>query len=1155
MPTAAAAALVGRYEIGAIIGSGGMGTVLRARDTLNDEIVAIKQLRSEAIVRDPTLLERFAREHAALRTLNHPNIVRVIEAFEHAGDQYLVMEFVSGGSLDVRLQAGNDPLALDYVLRVALDLADALTRVHRLDIVHRDIKPSNVLLAPDGTPRLSDFGVAQQAGYESLTGPSAIVGTLDYLCPEALTGQRLDAGADLWGMGALLFEMLTQRRPFGGDHPAAVLHAIVSSPPLDLESLCPDCPPELIDLTYRLLEKDPAQRVPSARQLGVELERIFQGLRQHPGSSRAQQSRGSHNGGASDTAVKQDDVGRPLPHELTPFIGRDAEVRAITRLLASPETRLVTIRGPGGMGKSRLAREVGRQLALGGADASDPRALLRVEWVELASLDSAELIVPAIAGVLGLMFAPGTPPQEQLLRYLAPRRLVLILDNFEHLLSGAGLLSEIQTTAPGVQILATSRELLGLSSEHLIDLRGMTGTQLFFACARRARPDFEPTPDRRLAVARVCELVSGMPLGITLAAAWVNVLEPAEIAEEIARSFEFLEVELKDLPQRHHSVRAVFEHSWKLLTVEERRVFAALSVFRGGFTRSAAQAVTHASLRTLAALLNKSLIERDPTSGRYGMHELVRQYAAGQLAGDSEIEARMLDEQSAYFTELLGGMQERLIGASSAAASEELDLDVDNVRAAWARAVQRRSLAQLGRAIEGLDLYYSLNGYFAEAASVFGAAARALSGVQPARGSELARLSALSWILEASAYHSQWLDTEALPPATRALELLDERHQPREFALGLFTLATSSYWSALASGEPTGTLEAAEQALQLYRATDDWWGTACALNTFGALVDPIRGEACFRESVALQRSHGDRSIALPGSVMGLGIIKQEQGDRVEGRVLLLEALSVAEQRRDISAQGFVLERLGILELKDGNVEAAEAYASQRLALCREFMPFAELACQVNLGQLLLVKGLLAEAEQCFLRGLGSSESCLSARSGAITVALADRGLGDVDTRRGRYSSARLRLTSSLLYFEQKQIPWGVVFATDSLGWAECCGGELEQAAVLFHKALRIAMEWHWTPWALGALAGHAWVLYKLKQVERAVEIAALVQTHPATEHSTRVERTTPLLRALENALPRSVFERSVERGRGLELGALARVVLETPFPTGPGAEA
>jgi serine/threonine protein kinase len=263
--------IAGRYRLERLIGQGGIGQVFYGTDLQTDEPVAIKALRPNVIEQNPNLLERFLREGEALKELNHPNIVKMLAAIEENDEHYIVMEYVSGGSLyDLLKQQGKLPI--ERVLYIALDLCDALTRAHRLKIIHRDIKPANVLLAPDGTPRLTDFGAARLEKLDHLTEEGGIIGTVSYLSPEACKGESIDARIDIWSFGIMLFEMLTGRRPFDRTERLATVIAIVKEPLPDLVTLWPDAPPKLVSLLYRMLEKDPEQRIGSMRQVGAELE-------------------------------------------------------------------------------------------------------------------------------------------------------------------------------------------------------------------------------------------------------------------------------------------------------------------------------------------------------------------------------------------------------------------------------------------------------------------------------------------------------------------------------------------------------------------------------------------------------------------------------------------------------------------------------------------------------------------------------------------------------------------------------------------------------------------------------------------------------------------------------------------------------------------
>ncbi|WP_374689090.1 AAA family ATPase, partial [Promineifilum sp.] len=383
-----------------------------------------------------------------------------------------------------------------------------------------------------------------------------------------------------------------------------------------------------------------------------------------------------------------------LPADTTPFIGRELELSQISRLLTHDRQRLVTIVGPGGMGKTRLALAVGTVLLERYEDG--------VYFVDLAPVDRAEDILQAIAVALDYQ-APDRSGalKPQLMTALAQRRLLLILDNFEQVLDGAVHVNEILQTCPQIAILATSRERLHLTGESRYELGGLdfpqemtaedaldyTAVRLFAESGRRARPDFEINAGNVADVARICRQVGGMPLALVLAAAWLELLTPAEIAAEIDRGLDFLTVSLSDLPERQRSMQTVFACSWQLMPLEEQSVMAGLSVFRESFTREAAEAVAGANLRVLLALVNKSLLQRRPDSGRFTIHELLRQFAAGQRRRDDP--GRQVElAHCHYYVGLVKSELHRLHDLAPTYASVRFTDDTDNIHRAWTYAIE-----------------------------------------------------------------------------------------------------------------------------------------------------------------------------------------------------------------------------------------------------------------------------------------------------------------------------------------------------------------------------------------------------------------------------------------------------------------------------------
>lgn len=268
----------GRYQVGRLLGGGAMGNVYAGTDTLTGETVAIKQLRPELTTAAPDLVERFLREGEALRRLNHPNIVKVLNTVDEGNRHYIIMEYVGGGSLaDLLLREPRLPL--DRVVSIGLELSDALSRAHHLQILHRDIKPANILLAEDGTPRLTDFGLARMGEMPRLTETGTILGTLSYLSPEVFEGRAVNERSDIWSFGVVLFDMLAGRLPFNGDTAFDLMWAVKTHPLPVIENLRGGMPPALANLIRRMLRKDNPARPESARQVGAELETIQKALR------------------------------------------------------------------------------------------------------------------------------------------------------------------------------------------------------------------------------------------------------------------------------------------------------------------------------------------------------------------------------------------------------------------------------------------------------------------------------------------------------------------------------------------------------------------------------------------------------------------------------------------------------------------------------------------------------------------------------------------------------------------------------------------------------------------------------------------------------------------------------------------------------------
>lgn len=936
-----------RYQLGHRIGSGGMGIVYQGTDTHSGQTVAVKVLNPLTIEAMPTSVERFVREAEALRKLNHPNIVKVLDYLEEEGKHYIVMEYVGGGSLYQLIQQ-KARLPIDQILTLSLDLADALTRSHRLQIVHRDLKPANVLIAEDGTPRLSDFGIASVPTGERVTQSNIILGTADYLPPEAILGiNDLDHRADIWAFGVMLFEMMSGYRPFKGDTAAQVIVSVANHPIPDLEAECPDAPVALVDLVYRMLEKDREQRISSVRLVGAELEAILRGAPSALPVTLGPQA------DARRFEPPTDSFSSPqhnLPAQITSFIGREAELDTLEQLMMEAGTRHVTVLGPGGIGKTRFALEAARRLM--------DRFPNGVYLVELAPLSTPEYIARTVTEAIGFRLQEDERVlHQQLMDYIHEKQILLILDNFEHLIDGALIVTQILQAAPGVRVLVTSRERLNLNSETIFNLEGMdfperdlpldgedySALRLFVQGARRVQPGFELHPANLPDVARICQIVRGMPLGILLASAWVEMLSPGEIAEEISRNLDFLETDQRDIPQRQRSIRAVFDSSWQRLNEREQEAFRRMAVFRGGFSRRAAQDVTDASLRTLTLLVNKSLLRRDPDTGHYTVHELLRQYVEEQLeqAGDTEA---VRTRHMIYYLNALAGLKADLRGQRQLVALDEIESDFENVRVAWAWAIHSRDWETIDNALESLSLFCHFRNR-TEGITLFETARQALA---PAPG---------------ETPHPLWgrLLPRHMAPGNRlqkieqALEIARQYENLPESAFCLWRLAgATGYGHNYARG-----LELAQESLALYQQLEDSFGISRVLHDmayfYGNQGQIKRFIELTRQSIDIKRSIGDR-IGLAHSLYNLGASELLAGNLNAAEAYYRESLAIRREMRDLQGVSVSLSTLSAIAYFRGALDDAQSLAMEALAIATDIHnPASKGYAQVMLGLLKTIR--------------------------------------------------------------------------------------------------------------------------------------------------------------------------------------------------------
>lgn len=1226
--------IANRFEINNLekdfLGRGGMGVVYRATDTQSGETVAVKTLNAEVLSHEPNILERFRREGESLRQLNHPNIVKFITAVESYGQHYLIMEYVDGGSLQ-DLLAKHGFLSSQRTVEISLDLADALTRAHHLGIIYRDLKPANVLLAQDGTPRLTDFGIAQLADGSRLTQTGVLVGTVNYLSPEALSGEVLDFRTDIWAFGVLLFEMLTGKLPFTGDNLTARITATLTQPLPDLAQYNPNIPKPLADLIYRMLEKDRQNRIPSMRQVGAELESILmssQGLptsfesrfktpvpssqntkrelptgtvtflftdiegstklaQQYPDSMPAMIARhneiltqvfeshhgyvfqiigdsfavafhnvkdalnaaiqaqrnlhdenwnpapikvrmGIHTGAAllqidskdtpysgyatlaltqrilsaghggqilisqaaenllrgqlpKDAALRDmgeknlkdiflperiyqlnvpdlpsefaplntyEKIRHNLPLQLTTFIGREKEVEQIKKRLE--KNHLVTLTGSGGIGKTRLSIQVASELL-----ADYP---VGVWLVELAPLTNPALVPQSVCAALGVTPEGGTSALDALINYMHSKKILLVVDNCEHLIDAcAQLCDSLLHACPELRIIASSREALGIEGENAYRVPSLSlpnsksglhvieeseAVKLFMERATALLPEFQMTEVNAPSIAQICQRLDGIALAIELAASRVKMLKVEQIAMRLDDAFRLLTGGSRTALPRQQTLRALIDWSYNLLPDEERAFLRKLSVFMGGWTLEAAEAVcgNADALDLLTHLVDKSLVSVDLEHGnepRYYLLETVRQYAREKMV-ESEDSTRLRDTHLEYFLKTAERIAPELYTRKMPYWFVRLETEYANFQAALEWAQEHDSDAGL-RLSNALCAFWSERGdYLKEGIDWFEKFLNLSVHKQNiTRAWALLNLINLYFMIsfQPLAEEKKYLEESLL----LAREV--DNHDCLTRVLGI------QGSNELIDGNYNSAQSLLEQSLSEARIGKNDRSIGIAIYRKAQLAyyqaDYKTARSLFEDSLVFLQKAGDLKWLALG-VNFLGLMSTDQGDWDSARKYYEEALSLAEEAHNRSFISCYLGNLGDLAIGLGDFDQAISLLNRARNLVEDtpddkFMP----SIMTNLGDIARFQGNFDQALKFYKINLSFS-------SAYGDKALSYCGLSFIECNHGQISEARNNLRSALqfskddgswAYFAPIVIPYVAYFASDQQ--------EIRQSASLF----------------------------------------------------------------------------------------------------------
>lgn len=770
-------------------------------------------------------------------------------------------------------------------------------------------------------------------------------------------------------------------------------------------------------------------------------------------------------------------VSHHLPTPATPFVGRRDELNEIGQTLTDPTCWLLTLLGPGGIGKTRLSLQATLEQSNAFAHG--------IYFVPLVAADSVLSITAAIAKALGLDFrADGPEPEQQVCNYLSDKQVLLVLDSFEHLVAWSELLQRIHTQAEGVKFLVTSRQRLQLQVEWVMNISGMkypttvpgtvaeiksfSAVDLFIQTARRVRSDFQVTGDDLSALTRLTGLLDGMPLGLELAANWVKALSCEELVAELSQNLDLLETQLRDFPVRHRRLRVVFDQSWQLLNRREKRLFPRLSVFRGSFSRQAAEQVAGIKLYELAELTDKSLVQRT-SDGRFVLHELLRQYGDERLGKSPTEYVETHDRYSQYFCACLNQWGEMLQSPQQRRALKEMGVDIGNARSAWDWAVNHAQINWLAQAVDGICLFCLRSMRDLEGQEICKNAAAILSDHTAPLARKL-RARLLTW------QAAFCLNLEGLEETRLLLDesqTVLEKFTPGEIRAekSLLCLVRSVYCYLI--NNPEQAADYYEQSLSLAQESAGqvtpsilfFWKL---LMNAGVLSPRIWGQ--LNRTLPYKRQRGD-IFETACLLQTLGVIAgYHYNDQNKMASLLEESITLFQQLDDPISQSLLLDSWNTLLNIRGRFSELLPIRQKRLAMAKELGDQRMIGyTRAELGETLCHLGHYAQAETELRSGLATLKSGHS-----YEHALWQQHLANVLLARSQYEEAYELCRSSLDFFR----------AIGEKGWASTTLASLSHAEFALSKraeawehaseALRLLDEIHlfafFIPRALAILA-------------------------------------------------------------------------------------
>lgn len=706
-----------------------------------------------------------------------------------------------------------------------------------------------------------------------------------------------------------------------------------------------------------------------------------------------------------------------LPTFGTPFVDRPVEMEAISTYLNDANCRLLTLIGPGGIGKTRLGLEYARQSQ---EDYSDG-----IYFASFVGVREPDRIPETIANAIGADLNGDFSSPKNLASYLRDRESLFILDNFEDVLSNAEVLSQLLQDTTSIKFLVTSRERLNLVEEWLYPVKELTvpqdsslqpqqyaAVQLFIQSARRVQPDFSVDQDLDAVIA-ICQAVEGVPLAIELAASWVRFMSCQQIIQEIRRGPDFLVTTLRNVPQRHQSMNTVFDSSWQLLTEDERHDLRQLSVFRGGFTGDAASYVVSASLLTLTSFVDKSLLRS--LNRRYEMHELLRQFVKERLQEHPEEENQARQRHSSYYAHYASKRESKLADGLSRTQFEELLHEVENIRLGWQYALDNLQTDEISLYLQPLYQLYNKQHNYRDAEALFELAVQKLRAID---SDDVQFLIARAQMFQGVCNFriDRYAAAESL--LLSALPVLERHHAQAELVFCLLILgrsmaASGSYWKArLYYLQVKHLLRTSPHTLEYCEICFRLGSAATMLGKYDEARQHLQDGFA-----ALERL--DNTDLHMGYYVHCGDLDVRLGNFAAAQAAFEQALDLSIKLGSQNDEAMILADLAQVLIPLGDYERAKAVCQQSIERNRKFYNrWGNAYGLLHLGKAHLALGENEAAEQCFAEGISICEENRIQNMHVSLLCQQARlllGRGDTD-------AAFLRLHDALLRAAKVQIP-------------------------------------------------------------------------------------------------------------------------------------